>query len=174
MFFGLRNFPPIFQMMMDNIFRPEIMEGWLHIYMDDFVITTKNDSHNHNTKVRHVLQKLHNHNLYLKPEKCSFSQQEVEYLEVIIGGGKVQMDPVKVKGITEWPVPTTICEVHSFLGFCNFYCTFIPHFSDMARPLNDLTCKNCQWSWTSHENDTFLALKTICSSSPILQAPNWT
>jgi Reverse transcriptase (RNA-dependent DNA polymerase) len=77
------------------------MEGWLCIYMDNFIIATKNDSHDHNTKVRHVLQKLCDHDLYLKLEKCSFSQQEVKYLGVIIGSGKVQMDPVKVKGITE-------------------------------------------------------------------------
>jgi Reverse transcriptase (RNA-dependent DNA polymerase) len=102
MFFGLHNSPATFQMIMDDIFQPETMEGWLHIYIDDFVIATKNDSHDHNTKVRYVLQKLHNHDLYLKPEKCSFSQQEVEYLGVIISGGKVQMDLVKVKEITEW------------------------------------------------------------------------
>jgi Reverse transcriptase (RNA-dependent DNA polymerase) len=135
--------------MMDDIFRPEIMEGWLCIYMDDFVIATKNEPQDHDTKVRHVLQKLQDHNLYLKPKKCSFSQQEVEYLGVIIGGGKVRMDPVKVKGITNWPTPTTVWDVCSFLEFCNFYRAFIPHFSDVARPLNDLTCKNHQWSWSN-------------------------
>jgi Reverse transcriptase (RNA-dependent DNA polymerase) len=119
-------------MMMDNIFRPEIMEGWLHIYMDNFIIATKNDPHDHNIKVKCVLQKLHIHDLYLKPEKCSFSQQEVKYLGVIIGSGKVCMDPVKVKGITNWPIPTTVWDICSFLGFCNFYRTFIPHFSDVA------------------------------------------
>ena len=120
--------------------------------MDNFVIATKNDLCNHDTKVRCVLQKLCDHDLYLKPEKCSFSQQEVKYLGVIIGGGKVWMDPVKVKRITvkvkeitEWPTPTTIWEVCSFLRFCNFYHAFIPHFSDIAQPLNDLRCKNCQW-----------------------------
>ena len=117
--------------------------------MDDFVIATKNNSHDHNTKVRQVLQKLHDHDLYLKLENSSFSQQEVEYLRVIIGGGKVRMALVKVNGIMEWPTPTTVQEVCSFLGFCNFYHAFIPH-----------------------ENDTFLALKLICSSSPILYAPD--
>jgi RNase H-like domain found in reverse transcriptase/Reverse transcriptase (RNA-dependent DNA polymerase) len=151
MFFSLHNSPATFQMMMDDIFQPEIIEGWLSIYMDDFVIATKNNSHNHDTKVRQVLQKLHDHDLYLKLEKGSFSQQEVEYLGVIIGGGKVQIALVKVNGITEWPTPTTVQEVCSFLGFCNFYHAFIPH-----------------------ENDTFLALKLICSSSPILHAPDWT
>ena len=100
MFFGLRNSPATFQMMMDDIFWPEIMEGWLRIYMDDFVIATKNEPWDYNTKVRCVLQKLRDHDLYLKLEKCSFFQQEVEYLGIIIGGGKVRMDPVKARGIT--------------------------------------------------------------------------
>ena len=142
MFFGLWNSPATFQIMIDNIFQPEIMEGWLRIYMDNFIITTKHNSHNHNTKVRCILQKLCNHDLYLKPEKCSFFQQEVKYLGVIIGGGKAQMDLVKVKEITEWLTPPTIWEVYSFLRFCNFYHPFIPHFSNVAQPLNDLICKN--------------------------------
>jgi hypothetical protein len=61
-------------------------------------------------KVTHVLQKLLDHDLFLKPEKCQFHKKEVEYLGVIIGGGKVMMDPIKVKGITEWPTPTTVKE----------------------------------------------------------------
>jgi hypothetical protein len=40
--------------------------------------------------------------LFLKPEKCSFSQQEVEYLGMVIGNGQVKMDLVKVQGIADW------------------------------------------------------------------------
>jgi hypothetical protein len=47
----------------------------------------------------------------LKPEKCKFYQQEVEYLGVVIGGGKVKMDLAKVEGITAWPTPTTVKDV---------------------------------------------------------------
>ena len=83
------------------------------------------------------------------------------------------MDPVKVEGITKWPVPTTVKQVRSFLGFCNFYRAFIPKFSDVARPLNDLTKKNCQWHWTEREQEAFDELKRLCSSQPVLRAPNW-
>jgi hypothetical protein len=65
----------------------------------------------------------------------------VEYLGVIIGQGKVEMDPVKVEGIAKWPALTTVKDVCSFLGFCNFYRSFIANFSAVARPLNDLTKK---------------------------------
>jgi hypothetical protein len=59
----------------------------------------------------HVLRKLLDHNLFLKPEKCQFHKKEVEYLGVIIGGGKVMMDPIKVEGITKWPISNTVKEV---------------------------------------------------------------
>ena len=42
------------------------------------------------------------------------------------------MDPVKVTGIAKWPTPSTVKDVRSFLRFANFYCCFIPHYSDIA------------------------------------------
>jgi hypothetical protein len=88
-----------------------------------------------------VLQKIKDHDLFLKAKKCSFHKKQVEYLGVIIGQGKVEMDPVKVEGIAKWPILTTVKDVRSFLGFCNFYRSFIANFSTVTRPLNDLTKK---------------------------------
>jgi len=132
MFFGLTNSPATFQSMMDDIFQEEIMQGWLRIYMDDAIIATEDNPTEHAAKVSHFLSKLQKYDLFLKPEKCRFHQKEVEYLGVTIGQGSVKMDPVKVEGITNWPTPITVKYVRSFLGFCNFYRTFIPHFSNVA------------------------------------------
>ena len=57
---------------------------------------------------------------------------------MVIEEGHVSMDPGKLKGIQEWPVPTTVKQTRAFLGFGNFYQRFIRKFSDVARPLNDL------------------------------------
>jgi Reverse transcriptase (RNA-dependent DNA polymerase) len=132
MFFGLTNSPVTFQTMMDDVFREEISQGWLRIYMDDAVIATEDDERVHGERVNHFLDKLAKHDLFLKPEKCSFHVKEVEYLGVIIGNGKVKMDPIKVEGIANWPVPQMVKEVRSFLGLCNFYRAFIPSFSHTA------------------------------------------
>ena len=132
MFFGLTNSLATFQSMMDDIFQEEIAQGWLRIYMDDAIIAMEDNPEEHTVKVHHFLSKLQKHNLFLKPEKCRFHQKEVEYLGVIIGQGAVKMDPVKVEGIAHWPTPATVKDVRSFLGFCNFYHTFIPHFSNVA------------------------------------------
>jgi hypothetical protein len=174
MFFGLTNSPATFQTMMDDIFQEEIAQGWLRIYMDDAIIATENDEEEHTRRVNHFLEKLAKHDLFLKPEKCQFHQKEVEYLGVIIGHGEVKMDPVKVEGITAWPIPTSVKEVHSFLGFCNFYRAFIPAFSHEARPLNDLTKKGRQWNWMEKEQKAFDKLKELCASYPVLCTPDWT
>jgi len=83
------------------------------------------------------------------------------------------MDPIKVEGITKWPTPTIVKQVRSFLGFCNFYCTFIPKFSDIAWPLNNLTKKNYQWCWETSQQNVFEELKHICAKEPVLRASDW-
>ena len=56
------------------------------------------------------------------------------------------MDPVKVAGVAEWPVPKSKKEVQQFLGFINFYRRFVRDFSHVARPLFDLTGSK-EWRW---------------------------
>jgi hypothetical protein len=174
MFFGLTNSPATFQTMMDDIFQEEVAQGWLRIYMDDAIIATEDDERVYREKVSRFLTKLRDNDLFLKPEKCSFHQRTVEYLGVIIGEGKVRMDPVKVQGIAQWPTPQTVKDVRSFLGFCNFYRAFIKNFSHQTRPLNDLTRKLNKWTWGEKEQSAFDSLKRACASYPVLRTPDWT
>ncbi|GBE79419.1 hypothetical protein SCP_0206170 [Sparassis crispa] len=120
MFFGLCNSPATFQMMMNALFEDIIDEGWIVIYMDDILIFS-NDLEEHHIRTRHVLQRLKDNDLSLKPEKCFFDVKEVEFLGMIIRENYIGMDPIKLKGIAEWPEPSTVKGVRSFLGFGNFY-----------------------------------------------------
>jgi hypothetical protein len=70
-------------------------------------------------------------------------------------------------------VPLTVKEVRSFLGFCNFYRAFIPNFSTIARPLNNLTRKGQQWQWGPKEQGAVDTLKLACTSYPVLRTPDW-
>ena len=56
---------------------------------------------------------------------------------MVVEGGQVKMDPVKVKGIANWPTPTWVKEIRAFLGFGNFYKGFIDHYSFIAQPLHN-------------------------------------
>src|SRR5258707_4052976 len=72
----------------------------------------------------------------------------------------------------EWPTPTKVKEVQSFLGFVNFYWKFIHDFSDIACPLYALTHKTQQWVWGSPEQEAFDALKKAVTSTPVLTFPS--
>ena len=139
MFFRLTNSPATFQMMMNAIFAEEIAEGWLIVYMDNILVATKDDQEFHNQCVHQMLEKLKKHDLYLKPEKCVFNQTRIKFLGVILEGRTIQMDPVKVKGMADWPPPQNITDICSFLGFTGFYCYFITNYSLIARPMIQLT-----------------------------------
>ena len=78
------------------------------------------------------------------------------------------MDPVKVKAIAEWEAPTSVKGVRSFLGFANFYKRFIKDFSDLVRPLTDLTYKDRNFTWSLKADTVFKRLKAIFTSAPAL------
>ena len=173
MFFGLTNSPATFQTMMDALFREEIAAGRVIIYMDDILIITESSNLNdHIVMVTKVLSILKDNDLFLNPEKCHFHKKEVEYLGVLVGNGQVKMDPIKVKGLTDWPTPTTVKELRSFLGFGNYYKDFIVDYSKIARPLHELTRKNTQWNWGITQNTAFTTLKDKFTSYPVLRNPD--
>jgi hypothetical protein len=120
MYFSLTNSPATFQMMMNKIFQDLIMEGVVSVYLDDILIFTDSlEEHRRITCL--VLDHMHKHKLYLWPEKCEFEKTKIEYLGVIISHNKVEMDPMKITGVTDWPTPSNKKEVQSFVGFVNFY-----------------------------------------------------
>ena len=81
------------------------------------------------------------------------------------------MDLAKVAGIASWPTPTTVKQVWSFLGFCNFYQPFIYQFSHIARPLNELTRKDTPWTWTERQQEAFNMLRKRITTEPVLKQP---
>jgi hypothetical protein len=174
MFFGLTNSPATFQTMMNAIFAEELLEGWLTIYMDDLLIHTPNDIAEHRRCVHRVLDKLRKHDLFLKPEKCLFEKHSMEFLGVVLGDRTIQMDPTKLKGVTDWPTPRTVKDVRGFLGFTGFYRYFVPHYSQIACLLIDLMKKVTTFHWDTEQVKAFEHLKTLMCSRPILRQPDYT
>ncbi|KAI5115559.1 hypothetical protein M0805_005289 [Coniferiporia weirii] len=133
---------------MDDTFCIVILEDKVLIYMDDIFIFTSTLEELHR-KTEHVLNICDKNDLYCKPEKCIFAVQEAEFLGMIITPNNINMDPIKLTGISEWPMPKMVKQLRSFLGFCNYYRRFIPNFSQTVYPLNELTRTNELWTWTT-------------------------
>ena len=106
--------------LMDAIFADMIDDNIVIIYMDNiFIYTPDEETLTKNT--RRVLERLRDNDLFLKPTKCEFNKSKVEYLGMVIEEGKTLMDSGKLKGIRDWPTPTTVKQVRAFLGFGKFY-----------------------------------------------------
>ncbi|KAG5719715.1 hypothetical protein E4T56_gene18502 [Termitomyces sp. T112] len=89
-----------------------IAEGIVCVYLDDILIYTKTlEEHCQITCL--ILEHLCQHQLYLKLEKYKFKQTQIGYLGLIISYGAIEMDPVKVAGVTEWPEPKSKKEVQA-------------------------------------------------------------
>ena len=122
--------------------------------------------------MKEVFRCLCEQDLYLKPKKCEFKKTWVEYLGMIIEEGKITMDPIKLGGIRDWPIPTTVKQVWSFLGFGNFYRKFIAHYSDLVQLLINLTKKDRTFEWTTNCQTAFDILKKRFTEEPILKMPD--
>ena len=130
MFFGLTNSPATFQTMMNFIYhditlKHEALGTTIQVYIDDIGITTHTTLTDHVVAVRDVLNVAHTHDLFFSLDKCLFHAPEMDYLGVILGRGVTRMDPVKISGIKDWPTPTKVKDIRSFLSFLqlllNFY-----------------------------------------------------
>src|SRR5882724_2807867 len=96
--------------------------------MDNILIVSGQTKEQHHAIVVGDLTILHKHWLYLKAEKCMSRQSMVEYLSLIHLGGHVEMDPIKVASIHDWPTLRNVTEVQCFMRFVNFYQHFIQDF----------------------------------------------
>ena len=169
MFFGLTNSPATFQMMMNTIFRQPVMLGWFSIFMDDGVIHTRRkpgeteEQHiaRHRKIVHEIFDILAENDLYLKPEKCAFEQEEIEYLGVIIGKGRLRMDPKKLHAVLNYPTPCNATDIRAFLGFTGYYRYFVKNYSGIVRPLLALTRKSATFHWGKDEQAAFDEIRTI-------------
>jgi hypothetical protein len=98
-----------------------------------------------------VLTLLEKHNLYANAKKCSLFVPKVKYLGHIVSADGISVDPSKTEKLRDWPVPTSVKELQAFLGLCNYFRRYIPHYSDLARPLTDLTAAN-RWHIPTNTN----------------------
>ena len=83
---------------------------------------------------------------------------KVDYLGHVISSKGVVVDPSKIKSILEWPIPTTIKDVHGFLKMTGYYHKFIRNFSAIATPLNCLFTKD-GFKWSIEAATPFVNLK---------------
>jgi hypothetical protein len=122
--------------------------------------------------VTHVLETLKKNQLIANLQKCEFGKTSLIYLGHMIGGGELRVDPEKIATITQWPIPTNVTEVRSFMGETQYLRKFIVNFSIVETPLHAITAKGKSFHWGKTQQRAFEDLKKKINDAPVLAMPN--
>ena len=162
--FGASAAPSIFQRTMETLLQG--LPG-VCLYLDDILITGQSDQE-HLTNLSAVLQKLAAAGMKLRPTKCFFMLQEVEYLGHKISAKGLEPTQEKVQAIIDAPAPRNVSQLKSFLGMLNYYGKFLPNLSTCLAPLYSLLQKRSHWSWGPKQHKAFEEAKNLLTSSSML------
>ena len=171
--FGLTSAPSTFMALMNHILNP-YLDKFAIAYLDDVLIYSKT-LEEHQQHVCTILDEFRKHKLYAKESKCEFFRSEVKFLGFIVGADGVKVDPAKIEAVKSWPVPKSITDVRSFLGFVGFYRKFIRNHSAVVAPISDLTKTLTQGSkfiWTPSAQIAFEKMIDALCSAPVLVLPD--
>ena len=145
--FGISSAPEVFQRRMH-----ELIEG-LHgveVVADDFVAigfgsTQEEAIADHDKNLVGLLQRCERRNIHLNADKIKFRMTEVPFIGHIATKDGLSVDPCKVQAIQEMPTPTNVSAIQRLLGLTQYLSKFLPHLSDITKPLRDLTQKDIAW-----------------------------
>ncbi|BBN69306.1 transposable element gene [Prunus dulcis] len=112
--FGLMNAPAAFMDLMNRVFR-RYLDRFVIVFIDDILVYSKSQKA-HMKHLELVLKTLRRKKLFAKFSKCQFWLDRVNFLGHVISADGVYVDPQKVEAVVNWPQPTSVTEVRSFLG----------------------------------------------------------
>ena len=148
--FGLTNAPSVFQRLMERVLaglNPEDGPAFTAVYIDDVIVFSRT-LEEHLQHLCQVIQRISNAGLKLKPTKCHFIWEEVEYLGHLITPKGLKTNPKLTSAVANFPQPRNLTELRRFLGMCSYYRRFVPGFAKIASPLQSTTRKDSPFRWT--------------------------
>lgn len=168
--FGLKNGPTVFQSLMNEIFH-DLMGQGMDFFIDDLLIYEP-DTTIHKSLLREVFKRLLANDLAVGLDKCQFMVPAVDFLGHHLSVAGLSMQTSKVQAIMDYALPRNVKELRSFLGICNYYRAFIPHYSHIASPLNALTGHDVKFKLNSEATAAIGKLKDAFENGPVLTKPD--
>ena len=140
-------------------------------YVDDIIIATM-DLMQHVIELEGVLEMHRIAGIKVKAEKTFIFQKEVDYLGFRVNEEGVNMKPSYVEKVLDWPTPTTIKELNTWLGFTSYYRSFIPNFSELINEMNSMK-KETKLVWNEILEEKFKKLKDEFSRMHVRSYPDY-
>ena len=152
---------------MHSIFR-EHLDTFVIIFLDDILVYSRT-LEEHKMHVRKTFEILRKHKLYAKMSKCSFFQQEVEYLGHVVGIDGVKPDPAKIKAIKEWKQPENFEGASKFPWSGGLLQKIHPRLREDCNAFDEFDSQEDSYKWTSSQDEAFNELKTKLTEAPVLK-----
>ena len=162
--FGTNSASEIFQHVISE--RLHGIPGVLNI-SDDILIYGKTPEEHHKS-LNAVLQRLSQHGLTLNKDKCLLYQTKLAFFGFVFSSNGISADPQKVIAIKNASSPKSVKDVRTFLGMATYCAKFIQNFSDLTKPLRDLTKKNASFVWTAQHEAAFNKVKEALTSDTVM------
>jgi hypothetical protein len=170
MSFGLTNAPAHFMYLMNSIFMLEL-DKFVVVFVDDILVYSKiEDEHEQHLWI--ILQRLRDHQLYAKFSKCAFWLNELPFLGHVISAEGIAVNPSKVQEVLNWKYSRSVTQIRSLLGLAGYYHQFILNFSKIVKPMTKLLEKDAKFKWSPQCEETFLTLKKLLTTAPVLAQPD--
>ena len=173
--FGLRNAPAVFQRLMQRVLaglNPDEGVPFTSVYIDDILIFSETFE-DHLSHLKAVIERIASAGLKLKPCKCKFIRQTVDFLGHILTPVGIHPNPDRVSAVQKFPRPQSVREVRQFLGLASYYRRFVKGFAATAQPLHSLTKVNSRFSWSTDCQEAFDTLKSKLLMAPVLSFPDF-
>ena len=122
---------------------------------------------------KEVFTHLRNSGLKLKPSKCYFSRRKIQFLGHLLSPEEISPDPRKTSALLTYLTPKSVTQLRHFLGAVSFYRRFVKSFSQISRPLHQLTCKHAKLDWTSQCPKAVDILRKAVTPNAVLVYPNF-
>ena len=152
----------------------EVLKGMLWktvlVYLDDILLFTESFS-SHISVLREVLERLRGAGLKLSPNKCFIARKRVKYLGHYVSEHGIEVNPKKIQSVRDAIPPENVKQVRQFLGLAGYYRRYVKGFSEIARPLHDLTKQDVKFHWSDECQKAFDILKGKLTQAPILAYP---
>ncbi|KAG2394489.1 RNA-directed DNA polymerase-like protein [Vigna angularis] len=169
MSFGLKNAGATYQRAMVTLFH-DMMHKEIEVYVDDMIAKSESEEE-HVLNLKKLFERLRKYKLRLNPAKCTFGVKSGKLLGFVVSQKGIEVDPDKVRAISEMPAPSTEKEVRGFLGRLNYIARFISQLTATCEPMFKLLRKNQVMVWNEDCQAAFERIKQYLKDPPVLRPP---
>lgn len=141
-------------------------------FIDDFCVGAQNHSEML-YKLRALFSQMRLFGITIGPSKCEFMVPRVKFLGHMVDKKGIKPIIENVMKIQELPAPTNLKKLRRFLGMSQYYRRFIPKFSEISKPLTELTKKRQTFKWSDEAQQAFEDIKEKLARKPVLIHPNF-